>query len=182
MAFTVTLWATPIVTLFYGSAFGGSAVALQIIIWSAAAMYVGIILGNTFITANLQRLGMKLAMGAVVFNIALNVLVIPQYSYLGASATTVATEAFLVCLSIFFLERSGYPLAVRRMVVPSFLALAASSAISVVLLSYRVHLVAVTGVALAVYAVLIYKLGLDEEDKQLIMSLIKYHRRASSGT
>jgi O-antigen/teichoic acid export membrane protein len=182
MAFTVTLWATPIVTIFYGSAFGGSAVALQIIIWSAAAMYVGIILGSTFVSANLQRLSMKLTIGAVVFNIALNVLVIPQYGYWGASATTVATEAFLVCLGIFFLERSGYPLAARRMAVPSFLALAASSVISAALLSYGVHLVIVTGIALAVYAVLIYKLGLDEQDKQLIVTLIKYPRPASSGT
>ena len=46
MAFTITLWAKPIVALFYGSAFSGSAVALQILIWSAAAMYVGIILGK----------------------------------------------------------------------------------------------------------------------------------------
>ena len=38
MAFTVTLWAKPIVAMFYGSAFSGSAVALQIIIWAAAAM------------------------------------------------------------------------------------------------------------------------------------------------
>lgn len=182
MAFTVTLWATPIVTLFYGSAFSGSAVALQIIIWAAAAMYVGIILGSTFVSANLQRLSMKLTIGAVAFNIALNMFVIPRYGYWGASATTVVTEAFLVCLDIIFLERAGYPLAARRLVVPSFVALATSSIISAVLLSYGVHLVIVTGIALAVYAILIYKLGLDEEDKQLIMGLIKYPRPTSSKT
>jgi O-antigen/teichoic acid export membrane protein len=182
MAFTITLWAKPIVALFYGSAFSGSAVALQILIWSAAAMYVGIILGSTFVSANLQKLSMKLTIGAVVFNVALNMLVIPQYGYWGASATTVATEIFLVCLGIFFLERAGYPLMARRMVVPSFFGLATSSVISAVLLRYGVHPVLITAIALAVYATIIYKLGLDEEDKRLIMSLIKYPRPARSET
>lgn len=182
MAFTVTLWAPPVITLFYGSAFSRSAVALQIIIWSAAAMYVGIILGSTFVSANLQKLSLKLTIGAVVFNIALNLLVIPRYGYLGASATTVATEAFLVCLGIVFLERTGYPLRARQMAAPSFFGLATISAISAVLLWYGTHLVLITGIALATYAVIIYKLGLDQEDKQLIANLMRHPRFAWSET
>jgi O-antigen/teichoic acid export membrane protein len=182
MAFTVTLWARPVVTLFYGSAFSGSAVALQIIIWSAAAMYVGVILGSTFVSANLQSLSMKLTVGAVVFNVALNLLVIPRYGYLGASATTVATETFLVCLDIAFLERTGYPLRARQMAAPSFFGLAVISAVSAVLLRYGAHLVLITGTALAIYAVIIYKLGLDQEDKQLIASLIRHARSGGSET
>ena len=70
----------------------------------------------------------------------------------------------------------------RRMVVPSFFGLATSSVISAVLLRYGVHPVLITAIALAVYATIIYKLGLDEEDKRLIMSLIKYPRPARSET
>jgi O-antigen/teichoic acid export membrane protein len=182
MAFTVTLWARPVITLFYGSAFSGSAVALQIIIWSAAAMYVGIILGSTFVSANLQSLSMKLTIGAVFFNVALNLLVIPRYGYLGASATTVATETFLVCLGIAFLNRTGYPLRARQTAAPSFFGLATISAISAVLLKYGAHLILVTGISLAVYAVIIYKLGLDQEDKQLVANLIKHARSGRSET
>ena len=76
MAFTVTLWATPIITTLFGRAYTGSALALQIIIWSAVAMYISIILGRTFIAANLQRLNVKIVMAAVAFNVTLNVLVI----------------------------------------------------------------------------------------------------------
>ena len=182
MAFTVTLWATPAITFFYGSAFGGSAVALQIIIWAAAAMYVGIILGSTFISANLQKLSMKLTIGAVVFNITLNMLVIPRYGYLGASTTTVATEAFLVCLGIVFLERTGYPLKAGRMAWPSFFGLAVISAMAVALLRYGAHLVLITGIALATYAIIIYKLGLDQEDKQLVANLMRRARSKRSET
>jgi O-antigen/teichoic acid export membrane protein len=182
MAFTVTLWATPAITFFYGPAFSGSAIALQIIIWSAAAMYVGIILGSTFVSANLQKLSMKLTIGAVIFNIALNLLVIPRYGYLGASVTTVATEAFLVCLGIVFLERTGYPLKARRMAAPSFFGLAAISAMAVILLWYGAHLILITSIALATYAAIIYKLGLDQEDKQLVINLIRHARSEGSET
>lgn len=182
MAFTVTLWAVPIITIFYGDAFAGSAAALQIIIWSAAAMYVGIILGNAFVSANLQKLSMKITIGAMAFNIILNVLVIPTYGYLGASATTVATEAFILCTSIFFLERYGYPLGLRRIVKPPFYGLAIISATSAVLLTYKVHLVLVTVIALIVYAAIIWQFGLDEEDKKLMLSLLKNPRFATVRT
>jgi O-antigen/teichoic acid export membrane protein len=182
MAFTVTLWATPVITLFYGNAFAGSAVALQIIIWSAAAMYVGIILGNTFLSANLQKLSMKLTISAMAFNIILNLLVIPTYGYWGASATTVATETFIVCTSIFFLERYGYPLHMRLTIGPPFFGLGVIAAISAVLLTFGVPLVLITVIALTVYAAILWKLGLDDEDKQLIQNLLKYPRLAAPGT
>jgi O-antigen/teichoic acid export membrane protein len=182
MAFTVTLWATPVITLFYGNAFAGSAVALQIIIWSAAAMYVGIILGNTFVSANLQKLSMKLTISAMAFNIILNLLVIPTYGYWGASATTVATETFIVCTSIFFLERYGYPLHMRLTIGPPFFGLGVIAAISAVLLTFGVPLVLITVIALTVYAAILWKLGLDDEDKQLIQNLLKYPRLAAPGT
>jgi len=176
MAFTVTLWAPPVIALFYGQAFAGSAVALQIIIWSAAAMYVGIVLGNAFVSANLQKLGMKVTMGAMVFNIILNILVIPKYGYWGASATTVATETFIVCTSIFFLERYGYSLHVGSVIAVPFFGLGLISAISTVLLRLGIHLVLITALALLLYAATLWKLGLNEDDKRLIYSLLKNPR------
>jgi O-antigen/teichoic acid export membrane protein len=180
MAFTVTLWAPAIIALFYGGAFSGSAVALQIIIWAAAAMYVSIILGSTFISANLQRLSIRVTLAAIAFNVFLNVLVIPTYGYLGASATTVATETFVVCAGIFLLERYGYGLRIRTMIGPPFFGLAVISIISAVLLTLNVHLVVVTGIALIVYGAILLRLGLDEEDKRLIISLLKHPRSSAT--
>jgi len=182
MAFTVTLWAVPVITIFYGNAFTGSAVALQIIIWSAAAMYVGIVLGNAFVSANLQKLSMKITLGAAAFNIILNVLIIPTYGYLGASATTVATEAFILCISFFFLERHGYPLDLRKTIKPPFFGLAIISVTAAVLFTLKVHLVLITAIALIVYVAIVWKLGLDEEDKKLILSLRKSPQPAITKT
>ena len=60
--FFVTLWAKPIVPLLYGAGFAPSVVALQILIWAAAIMYVSMVSGNAFVAANLQRFYMRLTL------------------------------------------------------------------------------------------------------------------------
>jgi hypothetical protein len=65
---------------------------------------------------------------------------------------SLATETFVVCTSIFFLEKYGYSLYVRLMTGPPFFALSVISAISAVLLTFGVQLVFVTAIALTVYA------------------------------
>jgi O-antigen/teichoic acid export membrane protein len=179
VALTVTLWAKPIIVTLYGANFAGSAVALQIIIWAAAAMYVGTILGSTFVSANLQRFSMALSVSLVVFNVAINLLIIPKYGYLGASATTVATEVLGVVLALFFLTRFGYNLRLRTTGVPAFFALGTAAAISAILSIWGFHVLIITVIALAVYGAIVYKLGLDEEDKQLIVSIIKNPKASS---
>ena len=133
-------------------------------------------------SANLQKLSMKLTIGAVVFNIALNLLIIPKYGYLGASATTVATETSLVCTDILFLRRYGYRFRLQNMILPPFFGL--------VVISRHFLVVAVLWRAfscsndcyLTFVCDYIVQLGLDKDDKRLIVSLLKYRRPASTET
>jgi O-antigen/teichoic acid export membrane protein len=180
MAFFVTLWAKPIVSLFFGSVFDPSVAALQILIWAAALMYVAMLLGNALVTANLQRLTMRLTFTAVAINVSLNVLLIPKYSYIGASFATVATEASFVALGLILLGRHGYDLKVRRTSLLPVFSLCVIAAISALLFLRNVPLALITVVDLTVYAALIYKLGLNEQDKRLISSLLKPSRPAKS--
>gem|GEM_PF-2084511 len=61
---------------------------------------------------------------------------------------TMATEPFIVCVSIFFLERYGYSLHMRLVIGSPFFGLAVISAISLVLRTFGVHLAFVTAIAL----------------------------------
>lgn len=75
--------------------FSEAAGVVAILSGALLAIYLGALFSNALIAINRQRsLTLIYAVGALV-NIGLNFLVIPKYSYLGASATTVATE-FLV--------------------------------------------------------------------------------------
>jgi O-antigen/teichoic acid export membrane protein len=180
MAFVVTLWAKPIVSLLFGASFDPSVGALQILIWSAALMYPGYFLGTALVAANLQKLSMKLNFLQAAINIGLNVLLIPQYGYFGASFATVLTVAFGLPLDLFFLSRYGWALGLRKASVPPIFGLAVILAISAVLHLSNVPLALITIVDLVVYVAVIYKFGLNEQDKQLILSLLKRSRPAEA--
>jgi O-antigen/teichoic acid export membrane protein len=52
------------------------------------------------------------------------VLLIPKYSYFGASFATVVTEAFGLALALFFLGRCSYALELKRASMPPIFDLA----------------------------------------------------------
>jgi O-antigen/teichoic acid export membrane protein len=173
MAFFVTLWSKPLISLLYGEKFIPSIAALQILIWAAAIMYVTMVLGNAFIASNLQKLNMKLTFIDVALNIGLNLLLIPKYSYYGASFATVATEASGLALGLFFLGRHGYALGLKRASVPPIFGLAIIGVISALLLFENAPLTLITIIDLVAYAAIIYKFGINDDDKRLILDLLK---------
>jgi O-antigen/teichoic acid export membrane protein len=180
MAFFVTLWAKPIVSLLYGARFDPSVVALQILIWFAALMYVSAILGTALVAANLQKLGLKITIFSAVLNICLNVILIPKYSYFGASFATVGAAAAGLPIQLFFLGRHDFALGFRRASLPPFFGLAVLVAISALLYLSNVPLALITVVGLVLYGAIIHKFGLNEEDRRLILSLLNRSRPAEA--
>jgi len=179
MAFFVTLWAKPIVPLLYGASFSPSVMALQILIWAAAIMYVTMINGNAFVAANLQRLYMILTYGMLAVNVSLNLLLIPAYSYVGASFATVVTEAFGLAVGLIILRQHGYDFGLRRTSLPPLFGLSVILVISALMYFGDFPLVLITVVDLAVYAVIIYRFGINESDKKIILSVLPLRRTAS---
>jgi len=130
MAFFVTLWAKPIVSLLYGANFDPSVAAVQILIWSAAIMFLSFFWGTAYVAANLQKLSLKINLLQTALNISLNVFLIPKYSYIGASFATVVAVAFGFALDSFFLQRNGFALGLRRTSLAPVFGLAGIVAIS----------------------------------------------------
>jgi O-antigen/teichoic acid export membrane protein len=74
----------------------GAAWALAILIWFMPLSYVNGVMQYVIIALRRQR-EITLAFGiAALFNLTLNLLLIPRYSYLAAAAITVATELVIV--------------------------------------------------------------------------------------
>jgi O-antigen/teichoic acid export membrane protein len=173
VALIITLLAGPIINLVFGTNFSGSINALQVIIWSAAIMYVTMLIGNTFIIANKQLLNFKITIMAAIFNIALNLLLIHKFSYIGASLATVLTETFGLIIGLYFLNNLGYKLNIKDTFLPPFLALSISGGASIVLIWLNQNIILITLIASLIYVLFIYKLGLDSEDKIFIKGIIK---------
>jgi O-antigen/teichoic acid export membrane protein len=78
-----------------------------------------VFLDNTFICAllamNRQRLFFFIALSGLVFNLILDLIVIPTNGYIGASWATTITEAFLCVVGWWCLRREGITLNVVRL-------------------------------------------------------------------
>lgn len=65
---------------------------LRLLIWAVLFAFFGNLLSALIILKNLQGKYVWAALAATLFNVGVNLVVIPRYSYLGTSITTVLTE------------------------------------------------------------------------------------------
>lgn len=88
--------ALPIITLLAGPEFAPAAPALQVLVWVTGLSFIGAVLNYTVIAVEQQRILIVPYAIATTFNILANLIIIPRYSYMGASYVTVATELLVV--------------------------------------------------------------------------------------
>lgn len=101
LSLAVTLLANKLILLVYGSSYFPSIIALQILIWTIIFMFLNgissILLGST----NRQIVVTKITGFSVILNVTLNLILIPNFSYVGASVATVFTEFVTVPILIY---------------------------------------------------------------------------------
>lgn len=87
-----TIFADKIIQLLYGDGYSNSAASLQILIWAFFIICVST-LSSSFLNAiNKQRIVVIGTGLGALSNVILNLLLIPQYSFIGAAFATVVTE------------------------------------------------------------------------------------------
>ena len=171
MAVVITFLAQPIVNLIFGSEFSGSAVALQVLIWASAVMYVTMVLGTTLVTANKQMFGLKVNIITVILNIIMNVFMISRYSYVGAAITTIISEVFGLIIGIYYLNRWGYKLNMKNIFLPPLLGLSVAGVASIILITMNVNVLIISLIFILLYGMIVYKTGIKEDDKELIRNI-----------
>ena len=88
--------AEPLIRLLFGDAFTDAAPALPVLMGAFVVICLGYLSGNLVIVLGLQRRFLGYALLALVFNIALNLVLIPPYGFMAAAWVTLATEVLVV--------------------------------------------------------------------------------------
>ena len=101
-----TLLSEGIINLIAGPEFTGSAPVLRIIIFSIAFIFFGHLFNNILIAAKLQKKLFWALLVAAIFNLTLNLLLIPKYSYIATAYISVATEFLVVLFGILITWRN----------------------------------------------------------------------------
>jgi O-antigen/teichoic acid export membrane protein len=90
-----------IINLIGGAGFSEAVLVLKILSFAVAFIFFGNFFTNVLIAGNLQKKMMKVLFFCAVFNVSLNLLLIPKFSYLGAALTSSLTEFLVAALTAF---------------------------------------------------------------------------------
>jgi O-antigen/teichoic acid export membrane protein len=83
---------------------------LQFLAPGLVFLYASTVLGSVMISSNQERKITILAAVALVFNLGLNLLLIPRYQQVAAAAVTSLTELLLLCVSVVLVPTRLLPL------------------------------------------------------------------------
>jgi O-antigen/teichoic acid export membrane protein len=89
-----------IINLIGGVGFAESANVLRVLIFALTLIFFGNFFNSILIVGNLQKRLMFALIAAAIFNIASNIIFIPQFSYWAAAYNSVITELIVVALTL----------------------------------------------------------------------------------
>jgi O-antigen/teichoic acid export membrane protein len=96
--------ADQIVLFLFKAAYLPAVPALQIVIWVVPLMFASEFLGYVVLIAGDERRAARAVIVSTGFNVAVNLLVVPRFGFLGAAVMTVVTEAVLVGQYVWMLR------------------------------------------------------------------------------
>lgn len=90
------VFAQPLVTLLYGDRYANASDAARLLVVGQGLHFFTLLAFTTLVAAGRNRLYPIAMLVGVVLNIALNIVLIPEFSYLGSGWATVVTEAVVL--------------------------------------------------------------------------------------
>ncbi len=102
-----TFFAAPLLRLFFGPDYAGSAVPLQILIWAISVELVGMNFGYSLMACEREKDYLKAVSWGAATSVLLNLLLIPRLGIQGAALARGATEILIAALCWNWLRRTA---------------------------------------------------------------------------
>lgn len=100
------LLADKFIALFYANQYSGSIIAFQILALFIPIRLISGIIGTLLTSINKQGIRTFSVILAAIFNILLNIVLIPFLSYVGASIATILSEMALFFIYLYFINKN----------------------------------------------------------------------------
>ena len=110
LALGIFILSPDLIPLLFKAENRNAAPALQVLIWVVPFMYASEFLGYVVLIAGQEKKVARSVVISTLFNVAVNLIVVPRYGYMAAAVMTVLTEAILVGQYVFILraQLSGF--------------------------------------------------------------------------
>jgi len=168
----IIVLAEKLISLIYGPDFGGSTIILQLMAPSLIPYSLVLILAQTLIASNYQRIDLFINAVAAILATGLNYLLIPKFIEFGAVLAGICTLLTFLSLQVLFITRNMFPLNLLRLATKPFLA-----SIGMVLVTYSLRetnlLINYLISTIFYFGLLIVLKGLHPEEMAAIESVTK---------
>ena len=168
------LIAKKVILMIYGEQFLGAVLVLQILIWSIVLVFARSPFERVLESSNRQLTVTKVFFIGVAFNVIMNIIVIPKYSYVGASIITVLTDA--IVLGLLIVSTKGMGLFISKKIRTYIFKIVIASLIMGIILNYlldlNIFLIIIIGTIIYISTLFMLKI-FDNKEKMIIKSILK---------
>ena len=168
------LIAKKVIILVYGPEFLGAVLVMQILIWSIVLIFARSPFERLLESSNRQLVVTKVFIIGVIFNVILNLIVIPKYSYVGAGIITVLTDAIVLILLIRLTNSMG--ISISKDTKISLIKIVIASLLMGISIKYilYVNIFLLIGIGVIIYILSLFVLKIfDDEEILIIKSVFK---------
>lgn len=144
----------PVITLILGKAFVDATPVLQIFGWVLALMFLSNLMQKMLIVGNKQTYSMVATIVSLCINLALDIILIPKMSYIGASLATLLSEIAMFGLTFYFVFKYVSYIHISKVTLKPILASITTCAVLFYIYQINIYLAVSCGVL--VYAVTLF--------------------------
>lgn len=108
LATSTMFYSLDIIQLIYGHEYAEASTVLCILIWTVCLLFINNPCNNLLNASHKELTVTKIYLIASIFNIVLNLLMIPHFSYNGAAFTTVLSDLLIVIIQFYVIYQLGY--------------------------------------------------------------------------
>ena len=172
LSIATLFYSSDVIILCFGTQYVEAAPVLQILIWTVSFLFANGACSMLLNSSHKEVSVTKVYFFAAIFNILLNLILIPRYSVYGAAFATVLSEIFILILELYMISRINQ-LPNNHLVHDLLKIIVASIIMGIVLYYLQLSVWLAIPVGIIVYfAVFILIRGLDDDDKLIIGQII----------
>lgn len=169
----VFFYAKPLIDLIYSNQFSLAATPMKILIWTVSFLFINGAASTLLNAVDRETIVTRIYIVAAIFNVILNLILIPLYSYDGAAIATVLSEVVITVLTLYYIFKTDFKpdVGLLKNVIKLIIA---SLILAIVLYWINVSVWLAIPIGLIVYVVLLILIRvIDDNDKYIINELLK---------
>ena len=172
LALATMFYSTDIIQFIYGEEYNQAASVLSILIWTVCLLFVNGAC-NTLLNASHHEITVTKIYGiAAIFNVVLNFIMIPSFTYNGAAITTVLSDLLIMILQLYVIYKIGHKIN-KRLYLDLIKIILGTGVLGIALYLLKLNIWVAIPVGIIIYLITITLLKtFDEGDKFIIKEII----------